>query len=232
MKEIIWALEHQSDTAARAPDNRPPPALLDLCERLARSGLFERDARHMLLAVARMPAVPNCDFGACGLAGRVNTRLSELANPRIAISEANGGNQPFLDPVFPSKIKGLRKSQFGIPRKTLELEVPVMLLKLDPHLTANSATDKARFTHQGQAHFGGTGPKGKTCRECIHWCTFPGLMPAYYGRQRGFEVKGQACREFGRLMQREGPAVPHDAPSCKHFQLSDDPPPQFDKWRR
>ena len=33
-----------------------------------------------------------------------------------------------------------------------------MLLKLDPHLTADSATDKARFTHQGQAHFGGTGP--------------------------------------------------------------------------
>ena len=54
----------------------------DLCEQLARSGLFDRDARHMLLAVARMSAVPNCDFGACGLADRINTRLSDPSQPQ------------------------------------------------------------------------------------------------------------------------------------------------------
>jgi hypothetical protein len=43
-----------------------------LCEQLARSGLFGRAGAHMLLAVARMPEVPNCDLGACRPADRAN----------------------------------------------------------------------------------------------------------------------------------------------------------------
>ena len=94
----------------------------DLCEQLARSGLFDRDARHMLLAVARMSAVPNCDFGACGLVDRTNTQLSDLNSPRIAIWGANGGNQPFFKLLFRNKINWLRKSRILVSPKNPRTE--------------------------------------------------------------------------------------------------------------
>jgi hypothetical protein len=107
-----------------------------------------------------------------------------------------------------------------------------MLLDLNQHLARDPATDRALITHRGQAHFGGTGPKGKTCRECVHWCTFPGTRPDYYGAQKGREIKDQSCREFKRLTQRVGPAVPPDAPACKFFTLTESPPPIFEKRHR
>ena len=37
------------------------------------------------------------------------------------------------------------------------------------HLTMPETLKPVLSTHLGQAHFGGTGPKGKTCRHCEKW---------------------------------------------------------------
>ena len=71
----------------------------------------------------------------------------------------------------------------------------------------------------GMAHWGETGPAGRTCRECSHW-----------GRSRQFRREEgtlcpRRCQQFSRLMQgADGPGVPHAQPSCRHFTLRDPAP--------
>ncbi len=81
----------------------------------------------------------------------------------------------------------------------------------------------ARLSHPGQAHFAGTGPQGKTCRECVHW-NAPRSYFDYYskGSKHGQVLKPQKCAKYFRLMNGSfGDNVPHEAPSCKYFEQSE-----------
>jgi len=71
----------------------------------------------------------------------------------------------------------------------------------------------------GMAHWGDTGPAGRTCRECLHWGD-----SIRFRRQAG-ELCPRRCRQFSRLMQgAQGPGVPHSQPSCRHFTPLNNPP--------
>lgn len=64
-----------------------------------------------------------------------------------------------------------------------------------------------RAWHSG----GGTGPTGKTCRECKHW-----QCAGYYATS-GL-LKNSPCGKYTSMMNGVvGAAVPHYAPSCKYF---------------
>ena len=82
-------------------------------------------------------------------------------------------------------------------------------------------------TPHGMAHWAGSGPKGKSCRQCISWDNC-GADPGYYaagGKHRG-ALKPRSCRKYQELMAGEiGPAVPHNAAACKYFSENTAPPP-------
>lgn len=84
---------------------------------------------------------------------------------------------------------------------------------------------KRKQTAPGMAHFAGSGPERKTCRECSEW-TGCGQESGYYsknGRHSG-GLKPRSCMRYRILMQGIGPGVPHTAPACKYFVQSDTPP--------
>jgi hypothetical protein len=106
------------------------------------------------------------------------------------------------------------------------------LLKFDRNLTADATTNRLSDTHAGQAHIAGTGPVGKTCRECSHWRRPPDVPRHEYYRKRIFEgatLKPHACGKTASLTGRAGDRVPHDARACKYFEQADCPPPVSDK---
>lgn len=78
----------------------------------------------------------------------------------------------------------------------------------------------AQQTHEGQAHFGGSGPLGRTCRECGFW-----------QKTGSFTAKGGpralSCRKFQDLLflTKAGPRVPHSAHACRFFSLTESPQP-------
>lgn len=83
------------------------------------------------------------------------------------------------------------------------------------HREDQPAAIAAAHTHIGQAHFAGSGPVGRTCRECHHWAwsaqvdgwsTFAGPNPA-------------RCVQYKMLMRAWGRKVPHSAFACRHFDL-------------
>ena len=80
-------------------------------------------------------------------------------------------------------------------------------------------------TEKGQAHWGGTGPTAKRCRECIHWVPAEGL--------KMYSVKGMLakgwCREYARLSNTKapGPKFKHSALTCRHFDENPEPPKAF-----
>lgn len=83
----------------------------------------------------------------------------------------------------------------------------------------------ARNSFPGMAHFAGTGPTGQSCRQCVHWRI--GAADWYApGGKHGGAPKPRGCQAFLKFtMGREGPKVPHDARSCKHFEASPEPTP-------
>lgn len=87
-------------------------------------------------------------------------------------------------------------------------------------LTATSP--EQRETHDGQAHLAGTGPSGRTCRECVHWACGRGEY------KNNGELKSARCNKFSRLTGgRKGREVPHHALACRHFEFSAEPPKAF-----
>ncbi len=101
------------------------------------------------------------------------------------------------------------------------------------HLTVTDPAFEMQRTRTwpGMAHFAGTGPKNKTCRECIYWSNC-GADPGYYsrsGKHRGV-IKPRSCAKYRTMMSNNiGPAVPHNALACKHFELDDTPPTITDR---
>ena len=79
-------------------------------------------------------------------------------------------------------------------------------------------------TYVGMAHFAGTGPEGKTCRECDFWATqwkWARVVALGHG---GFPMPGR-CRKHTVFAMRKGEQVPHDAEACKHFAPTENPQP-------
>lgn len=98
----------------------------------------------------------------------------------------------------------------------------------DPRLTNPFPPDVAVAIAQtcgGMAHFAGTGPGGRTCRQCESWCR----GAKKFRRDKVSEGGGlhpRRCRSFSRLMQGlDGAGVPHDARACRHFVEASAPPP-------
>lgn len=84
----------------------------------------------------------------------------------------------------------------------------------------------------GMAHFAGTGPEGRTCRECIHWSRKwkdidhdESIKSGDFKRDFGV-LKPRRCRKFWRMTNHQrGKGLPHGTASCRHFDENPDPPP-------
>ena len=85
---------------------------------------------------------------------------------------------------------------------------------------------KAR-SHPGQAHFGGTGPAGKTCRECWHFeiqQADHGGAPTTFSYTQA-DLKPGTCAKFAAMMRVNScPSFPHSAAACKYFEVNPSPP--------
>lgn len=96
------------------------------------------------------------------------------------------------------------------------------LTKPDPALE-----EKRRRTQPGMAHWAGSGPPRRTCRECKHWSGC-GSERGYYARKGmyGGTIKPRSCEKHRDLMQGNvGPGVPHDTAACKYFEDDGNAPP-------
>lgn len=94
-----------------------------------------------------------------------------------------------------------------------------------------------RATFLGQAHIAGTGPAGKTCRECIFWHAWtrvkvgqsyesqpapPSHFSFKHDKHPG-ELKRARCNF--PIANKAKRAIPHHANACRKFEASDAPPP-------
>lgn len=74
-------------------------------------------------------------------------------------------------------------------------------------------------TPSGMAYWAGTGPQGRTCRECV--------MYKADGYNASNLLKPAKCRKYTELSHREGKSFPHDSKACKYFEANESPPPAF-----
>ena len=81
-------------------------------------------------------------------------------------------------------------------------------------------------TFIGQAHFGGSGPTGRTCRECQLWHVLKNASrgaaaspqaPGYYKRRAKtpYELKPAKCH--AKVPNKAPERIPHYASACRHF---------------
>lgn len=99
---------------------------------------------------------------------------------------------------------------------------------IQDHLTAGPVDTLARASYPGMAHFAGTGPHGKTCRECIFWNHVLYDYRAKNGKFRGLILPAN-CKKYKQITQSVGDKVPDDAGSCKYFEKNSAPPARFMK---
>jgi hypothetical protein len=106
---------------------------------------------------------------------------------------------------------------------------PPKIVRADRHLTEDRIGCMSTRTYCGQAYFAGSGPAGKTCRECACWAPPAGLAKhAYAAGTR--QLKPCRCRKYTWLTGgRSGGDIPHGALACRYFEPSDSPPPPFAK---
>lgn len=71
-------------------------------------------------------------------------------------------------------------------------------------------------TPAGMAFWAGTGPKGKTCRECAHY-TFQG-----YGSDS--ILKKGPCQKYVSYRGIDTHKIPFRTAACKYFELNEKPP--------
>lgn len=94
---------------------------------------------------------------------------------------------------------------------------------LTPHMTIAQGDEVARMQAMsvpGIAHWAGSGPEGKTCRECTFWS-----CSKSYKRNEG-QLEPRRCRKFPRLSGGTlGAGVPHDTAACKWFGQAASPAP-------
>lgn len=80
---------------------------------------------------------------------------------------------------------------------------------------------RIKRTHLGQAHFAGTGPEGKTCRECVHFSS--GGYFSKSDRERAKTLKPGLCT--APMPGKARRKFPHTALSCSLFEQDPEPMP-------
>lgn len=114
--------------------------------------------------------------------------------------------------------------------------------------------DKIRQTYLGQAHIAGTGPEGKTCRECAYWYAmkrsdpdarpYSPMVPSHpgYNSHRHatapLEAKKAKCNR--PIANKPSKPIPHHALACRLFvqeenvmpAKTDPPPPKPEKQKK
>ena len=79
-------------------------------------------------------------------------------------------------------------------------------MNISSHLTSDDFDAVARRTPIGAAGWSGTGPEGKTCRQCRH----------YEACGRG---RNGGCRLYCTFMHvKKAPPIPGATPSCRYFE--------------
>lgn len=93
-------------------------------------------------------------------------------------------------------------------------------------------------TYLGQAHIAGTGPQGKTCRECVFWHIEKykkvadgeyeriAAEPGYFGKghkKNPSELKKAKCHR--PILNKANRLIPHHALACRLFEENETPPP-------
>jgi hypothetical protein len=74
-------------------------------------------------------------------------------------------------------------------------------MKASPYLTPGSVDHRTvAETHRGQAHWGGSGPPGSTCRECIFW-------DGGYGYHASGRPKARSCSKYRVFAMQPGLAL-------------------------
>lgn len=99
---------------------------------------------------------------------------------------------------------------------------------IQDHLTAAPVDALARASFPGMAHFAGTGPRGKTCRECLFWKHGAHDYRSKAGKYRGL-IEPASCGKYRAITLSEGSKIPDDAASCKYFETNEAPPLRFAK---
>ena len=102
-------------------------------------------------------------------------------------------------------------------------------IEFSPHLKMLPEHAAIAGTFLGQAHIAGTGPCGKTCRECAFW----GVLKK--GEIYPPSRFAKSNKEFAGLMRKGGchkpmrnkskRRFPHDAAACRLFEQNTNPPP-------
>jgi hypothetical protein len=108
-------------------------------------------------------------------------------------------------------------------------------LLFSDHLTAADFDSPIRETFLGQAHIAGTGPEGRTCRECVSWHQwkydksrddFIPCSPGFFSKRHKahpLEPKKAYCtRPIANKAKR---LIPHSAKSCRLFEPAEKPVP-------
>lgn len=99
-------------------------------------------------------------------------------------------------------------------------------VKIKPKSYPTRRSPDGVLTPAGMAHWAGTGPLGTTCRECRYWAA-TGKWTTEAGPAGGGNPLPSRCRRYKQLgmVKVSGPPLPHDTPSCKHFEASPKPQP-------
>lgn len=97
---------------------------------------------------------------------------------------------------------------------------------IQDHLTSAPVDALARQSHPGQAHFAGTGPHGKTCRECVFWNHVTYDYRSKSGKWRGLILPAN-CKKYQQITQKVGDKIPDDAAACKYFDQNSTVPARF-----
>lgn len=88
-------------------------------------------------------------------------------------------------------------------------------LKRTNHLTEayDDALEKTlSWTHQGMAHFAGTGPDHTTCNSCAFYGT--GLRK----RTHSEKPADQSCMKYKALTGLKGKTFPRSVKACKYYE--------------
>lgn len=80
-----------------------------------------------------------------------------------------------------------------------------------------------RETPSGMAHWLGTGPAGRTCREC-EFFKWHGRYASSGGSHTKGELKPAKCKKYKDLMRQWGDPLKHHLRACKYFEETASPP--------
>ena len=106
------------------------------------------------------------------------------------------------------------------------------------HMTSAEFDDALERTYLGQAHIAGTGPEGKTCREC-RWFGLHDIMRKVSDKKTGaiswktykaplHDAAGalRRLRCLRPILNKPKRRFPHTAEACRLFEASEHPHPE------